>query len=481
MLQFYFGQILKKLLQNGIQKVKQTGCPKNYFMLLEKDIQTKTTSQKCLDHTLFPWSKQQDLNPMEVVSANGNYFTDIEGKTFLDFSSQLVNMNFGHNHPKMKDAVVNQMNNFSFIFPGAATKTKAELGEHLSRIAPKNLNKVFYTLSGAEANENAIKIARIYSGKSKIITLYQSYHGATYGAISAGGDPRRHPIENSSMPNIVRVENPYSYRCPWGTSSENECCDKALEHLERVIQYEGPENIAAMLLEGESGTSGCIKYPKNYWKGVIALSKKYKFLTISDEVMSGFGRTGEWFAVQYHGVNPDMITMAKGLTGGYLPLGGILVDDAIASHFQTNNLPLGLTNAAHPLCLAAAKQALEIYEEENLLNRAKQAGNYLHEKLLILQSRHKCLGDIRLTGLLGCLELVKNKITKKPMAPFNATADEMAEMNMVKNILLENGIFTLVRWNFIFVAPPLTITEEEIDIATEAISKSLTLADDYCH
>jgi taurine--2-oxoglutarate transaminase len=196
--------------------------------------------------------------------------------------------------------------------------------------------------------------------------------------------------------------------------------------------------------------------------------------------MSGFGRTGEWFAVQYHGVNPDMITMAKGLTGGYLPLGGILVDDAIASHFQTNNLPLGLTNAAHPLCLAAAKQALEIYEEEDLLNKAKQAGNYLHEKLLILQSRHKCLGDIRLTGLLGCLELVKNKTTKKPMAPFNATADKMIEMNMVKNILLENGIFTLVRWNFIFVAPPLTITKKEIDKALAVISKALSEVNKTC-
>ncbi|NRA11424.1 MAG: aminotransferase class III-fold pyridoxal phosphate-dependent enzyme, partial [Crocinitomicaceae bacterium] len=410
-------------------------------MIVEELKTLSMTHQGCLDHTLFPWSKQSGLSLTEVVSAHGNHFVDVSGKRYLDFSSQLVNVNFGHNHPKMKQAIINQMDKFAFIFPGAATEVKAELGRHLARIAPARINKVFYTVSGAEANENAMKIARLYTGKEKIITLYQSYHGASYGAVSASGDPRRFPISGSMMSNIVRVENPYSYRCPWGTKTPQECKNRALEQLERIINFEGAHTIAAIFIEGESGTSGCLKYPEGYWKGVSNLARKYNLLTISDEVMSGVGRTGEWFAVQYHGVEPDMITMAKGLTGGYLPLGGVMVSDSIAEYFEGHVLPLGLTNAAHPTCLAAAKQALEIYEEENLLEKVKLRSGYLSQKLEKLKEKHDCLGDVRLTGLLGCLEIVKNKTTKERMAPFNASSEEMEVMNKVRKSLSDSGVF----------------------------------------
>lgn len=439
------------------------------------------TIQDCLDHTLFPWSKQSGLEPMEIKKAHGVFFYTNDGKKHLDFSSQLINMNLGHGHPAIADAVYKQMQDFSFVYPGSAFDAKAELGRKLAAIAPGNLNKTFYTLGGAEANENAIKIARLYTGRNKIITLYSSYHGATYGAISVSGDPRKHPVESSVMPHVVHVENPYVYRCPWGTKSESDCRDKALEQLERIIRYEGENSIAAILLEGESGTSGCIKYPKGYWKGVSEIAKKYGILTISDEVMSGFGRTGKWFAIEHHGVVPDMITMAKGITGGYLPLGGVIVSDEIASFFNTRMLPAGLTNAAHPVCLAAASAAIDVYRNENMIENAATMGKYINEKLLQIKEKHLSVGDVRITGLLGCLELVKNKEDKTPMAPFNAKPEEMVVMNQLSARLKELGLFTIVRWNFLFIAPPLSINREEADLGIEIIDEALKITDGYCN
>lgn len=436
--------------------------------------------QNNLDHTIFSWSKQAGLNPLNIERAEGVYLYDRDGKRYIDFSSQLMSVNIGHGNPKVKEAVARQMEEVSYVFPGAATKVRGELGKKLASIAPPKLNKTFFTLGGAEAIENAIKLARAYTGRHKIITLYRSYHGATYGAISAGGDPRKLPVDSQQLPNIVHVENPYVYRCSFGSKTAEECAERSADHMERVIKYEGPNNIAAILLEGESGSSGCIKYPPGYWKRVKEIADKYGILTIDDEVMSGFGRTGKWFGIENHDVEPDIICMAKGLTSSYLPLGGIMVSDDIANHFNDIPLPLGLTYSGHAVSCAAALAVLNVYEEEKLIDRAVEMGKYMEEQVEALKDKHPSIGDFRNTGLLGCIELVKNRDTREPMAPWNATPDEMGVMNMVAAKIKELGMFTFVRWNYIFTVPPLIVTKEQIDEGLEIISQAIAIADAHC-
>ena len=291
--------------------------------------QTKVTKsevvQANLDYTLFSWTKQAGLNPIHADRAEGVYVYDIDGNKIIDFSSQLMNVNIGHGNQRITKAVEEQMKRLSFVYGGMATDVRGELGKKLVEITPLGLSKAFFTLSGAEAIENSIKLARMYTGRHKIITHYRSYHGASYGAISASGDPRKFPVDTQGMPNVVHVENPYAYRCPWGSKSIEECGEMALAHLERVVKFENPDNVAAILFEGESGSSGCIKYPPFYWKKLRAMADKYGILLIDDEVMSGFGRTGKMFAIDHHGVSPDIMALAKGLTSGYLPLGAVMV------------------------------------------------------------------------------------------------------------------------------------------------------------
>lgn len=436
--------------------------------------------QQNLEHTFISWSKQRGINPLNIERTKGVYIYDRSGRRFIDFSSQLMNVNIGHGHPRVTEAVVHQMNEAAFVHPGMITAARGELGARLARIAPGTLNRTFFTLGGADAIESAIKLARLHTGRHKIITFYQSYHGATYGALSAGGDPRGHAHDHQGVPNIIHVENPYFYRCPWNSKTPEECTENALAHLERIIQYEGPNHIAALLMEGESGTSGCIKYPPNYWKGAAEIAAKYGILTISDEVMSGFGRTGKWFGVDNHGVVPDMMCIAKGLTSGYLPLGGLIVKEEIAQVYDEKPLPMGLTYSAHPVSCAAANAVLQIYEDEHLIENAANMGRYMEAQVALMQDKHPSIGDFRNTGLLGCIELVKNRDTKEPMAPFNANASEMAIMNQVAAKLGELGLFTFVRWNYIFTAPPLCVTPSEIDEGLDIISKAISIADEYC-
>ena len=282
---------------------------------------------------------------------------------------------------------------------------------------------------GEKAIENAIKLARVYTGRHKIIAQYQSYHGATYGAISAGGDPRKHPVDSQALPNIIHVENPYSYRCSWGSDTPEECAQRCAEHVERVIKFENPDSIAAILMEGESGSSGCIKYPPGYWQKIKAIADKYGILIIDDEVMSGFGRTGKWFAIEHHGVEPDIMCMAKGMTSGYLPLGGLIVKEEIAKHFEYKPLPLGLTYSAHAASCAAALATIEVYEEENLIENAANMGKYLEEQMEEMKLKHSSIGDLRNTGLLGCIALVKNRDTKEPIPHCNAKPEELEVTN----------------------------------------------------
>ena len=434
-----------------------------------------------LDHTIFSWSKQGGLNPLNIERAEGVYLYDRDGKKILDFSSQLMNVNIGHGNRSVLDAVKKQMDELCYVYPGAATKVRGELGKKLAEIAPGSLNKTFFTLGGAEAIENAIKLARVYTGRHKIITQYRSYHGATYGAISAGGDPRRHMVDAQQLPNIIHVESPYSYRCPWNTNTAEECGKMAAENIEQVIKYENPESIAAILLEGESGSSGCIKYPSGFWKRVKDIADKYGILIIDDEVMSGFGRTGKWFGIENHGIEPDIMCIAKGLTAGYLPLGGVMISDKIIDSFKDRYLPLGLTYSAHSASCAAALATLKVYEEEDLINRAMEMGKYVEAGVEKMKLKHPSIGDFRNTGLLGCIELVKNRKTKEPMAPWNATADQLGCMSQVAAKIKELGMFTFVRWNFIFIAPPLIITKEQIDEGLNIISQAISNADQHCN
>ncbi|MCD4791397.1 MAG: aminotransferase class III-fold pyridoxal phosphate-dependent enzyme, partial [Bacteroidales bacterium] len=432
-----------------------------------------------LKYTLFSWTKQSGLNPINVERAKGVYIYDRDGKKYIDFSSQLMNVNIGHGHPAIREAVIKQMDEVSYVYPGMITEVRGELGKKLAEISPGSLNKTFFTLGGADAVENAIKLARVYTGRHKIIAQYRSYHGATYAAMSAGGDPRKFPIDSQGMPNIIHIENPYVYRCPWGSKTPEECAEKAAQQIERIIQFENPESIAAIILEGESGSSGCIKYPLGYWQKIKSIADKYGILTIDDEVMSGFGRTGKWFAIEHHGVEPDIICMAKGLTSGYIPLGGIIVKEEIARYFDNNVLPLGLTYSAHPVSCAAALATIKVYEDENLLENATVMGRYLDERMEGLINKHPSIGDYRNTGLFGVIELVKNRETKEPITPWNAKPEEMEITNKIAGKIRESGMFTFVRWNWIFMAPPLCISREQIDDGLKIISKAIGIADEY--
>ncbi len=430
--------------------------------------------QDNLDYTLFSWSKQKGIAPIAVKHAEGVYLYDYDGKRYIDFSSGLMNVNIGHGNQRVTDAVVKQMQEVAYVTPSCVTKVRGELGKKLAEICPGDLNKAFFTLCGATSIENGIKLARLYTGRHKILTRYQSYHGASYGAMSASGDPRRLPMDTQQAPNFVHFDLPYLYR--WEYGEENLLKD-SVASLERVIAYEGPANIAAILLEGESGSSGCLKYPIGYLKAVREICNKHGILLIIDEVMSGFGRTGKWFGFENHGIIPDMIAMAKGLTCGYLPFGCLMVSDKIAAKYDDTVLSLGLTYSAHPVSCAAALETLKIYEDDGLIENCVTMGQYVNEQVELLKQKHPSIGDFRNTGLLGCIELVKNRKTKEPMAPFNAKPDEMEVMNKVAAKIKDLGMYTFVRWSYIFIAPPLCVTKEQIDEGLAIISEAITIAD----
>ena len=435
--------------------------------------------QDNLDYTLFSWSKQKGIEPPAIKYGKGIYLHEHDGKRWLDFSSGLMNVNIGHGNQRVTEAVAKQMQEISFVTPSCATEARGELGKKLASISPKGLSKSLFTVCGATAIENAIKLARLYTGRHKIIAKYRAFHGASYGAMTAGGDPRKLASDSQQVPNIIHVEDPYCYRCPWGQAGPDSCKRECVSHVERVIDFEGPENIAAILMEGESGSSGCIKYPPDYLPKIRALCDKHGILLIADEVMSGFGRCGKWFGVDNFGVIPDMIATAKGITSGYIPFGALIVSDKIAAHYDDKILSLGLTYSAHPVGCAAALEVLKIYEDDRLIENTAAMGIYMKEKVEELKKKHPSIGDFRNTGLLGCIELVKNKKTKEPMAPFNAKPDEMVIMNNVAAKLKELGLYTFVRWNYIFTAPPLIVTKEQIDEGLAMISEAVLIADQH--
>lgn len=414
-------------------------------------------------HVFFSWSIQEQVDPIAVESGKGVYFWDQHGKHYLDFSAQLMNLNIGYQHPKLVAAIQEQAARLCAAHPNMVHESKARLGQMIAEVTPGNLNKVFFTLGGAEANENAIKFARLFSGKQKILTRYISYHGATYGAITLSGDYRRLPVE-PGIPGVVHVFDPYCYRCVFGHTPET-CHRECITHIEKVIEYEGPRSIAALLMEGVTGSNGILVPPDDYWPRLREITQKYDILLISDEVMSGFGRTGKWFAVDNWGVVPDIMTMAKGLTSGYLPLGAVAVSDPIARYFDDRMLYMGLTYFGHPMSCAAAVANLKIYSEENLIDNSKNLGIFLGENLEEIKQKHAIVGDVRYIGLFSVIELVKNRETKEPL--------HAEQMGAIKSNLLADGLTTFVNKNMVFICPPLCINQEELMTGLKIIDRAI--------
>jgi taurine--2-oxoglutarate transaminase len=418
-------------------------------------------------HTIFEWSAQGAVDPIPVARASGVYFYTPDGKRFLDFNSQLMCVNIGHSDARVVKALEAQLAVLPYANPFMATEVRARLGAKLASLTPGDIDCFFFTNGGAEANENAIKIARAYTGRQKILARYRSYHGGTAAAIAATGDPRR--WTEPAMPGIVHLLHSYH-----GIEREEDTAAHALEYLEEVIQLEGPKQIAAFILEPVTGTNGILIPPDGYLQGVRDICDKYGILMICDEVMSGFGRTGEWFAVDHWKVVPDLVTMAKGLTSAYVPLGAVGLRRTIADHFADKVFPSGLTYNSHPLGCAAALANLAIYEEDGLIARAKERGVLMRALLDDLAAKHPSVGAVRSIGLFGIVELVRDKARKVPMAPFAGTSPEMAELG---RFFRAEGLYTFVRWNSFFTNPPLSITDEELREGFAIIDRGLAITD----
>ena len=434
------------------------------------DPNSKKIVQENRDYTMYSWSVQATSNPIHIKRGQGVWFWDGDDNRWLDFSSQLINLNIGHQHPKVLEAIKKQVDELCFAGPGFATEPRGALGKKLAEVT--GLAKAFFTLGGAEANENAMKIGRLVTGRDKIITRYRSYHGATMGSMTASGDPRRWPVE-PGIPGIVRAFDPYCYRCPFGQKVET-CARECVSHIEEIIQMEGPSNIAAVMVEGITGSNGLLVPPDDYYPRLRALCDKYGILLIDDEVMCGFGRTGKWLATQHYGVKPDIVSCAKGLTSGYLPLGAVIVSDAIADYFENHMLWGGLTYSGHPVCCAAAVANLSVYEEEHIFANVERQGRYLASRLEAMKRKYACVGDVRYKGLFSVLELVKDKSSREPLAPFNGSSPGMAK---IAAHLKSKHLYAFSRFNMLWVCPPLIISENELSHGLDIIEEALLLVD----
>lgn len=431
-----------------------------------------------LAHNFWTWSAQAEINPIPVKTAKGVYFWDIYDRRYLDFNSMTMCVNIGHGNERVINAMIEQAQQLPYAAPGMATKPRAILGKLLSDITPGNLDHFLFTLGGADANENAVKLARAFTGKYKILTRYRSYHGATAGAMALTGDPRRVAWEPNLMPGVVHFLDPYRYRSTFHRTnpqiSEEEFTRDYLNHLEEIIQYEDPQTIAAILIESVTGTNGIIIPPAGYLQGIRALCDQYGILMIADEVMSGFGRTGAWFAVDHWKVTPDLMTMAKGLTSAYAPLGAVAMRPEIAAKFDHMVYQGGLTYNAHPISLAAAIANIQVLHDDNLIIHAHEMGAVLHRLLVDLGEQHPSVGEVRNIGLFGIIELVRDRITHEPLTPFNTTSPEMGA---IRKLLLEQGVYVYTHWHTILIIPPLIINEAQLQEGFTAIDKALSVAD----
>ncbi|MGA1057477.1 MAG: aminotransferase class III-fold pyridoxal phosphate-dependent enzyme [Phycisphaerales bacterium] len=433
---------------------------------------SKEMIEACLKHSLFSWSATGKVAPIPVARAEGIHLYSPEGRRWIDFNSQLMSVNIGHGHPRVVKAIQDQAATLAYAFPGIATEIRARLSLKLAEIVPGNLNTFFYTLGGAEANENAIKAARLYTGRHKILVRHRSYHGGTHGAITLTGDPRRWPAE-PGMPGVVRVLDPRPYDFSFG-ASDAEIVANNLRYLEEIIAYEGPQHIAAMFIETVTGTNGILPPPEGYLAGLKALLEKHGILLVCDEVMCGFGRTGRLFAFEHGGIVPDIVTMAKGLTSSYLPLGVMALSDPIAEHFREPGFWGGLTYNAHPMCRAAALAAIEVLIDEGMIENAARMGAVMRGHMERMKARHRCVKEHRNIGLFGTIELQKNTRGER-LVPYAGSHPAMAKLGA---FLKENGLFTVLQWNLLMCNPPLCIDEPQMAEAFEIIDRGLALVDE---
>lgn len=431
------------------------------------------------DHVFHSWSAQELINPLPVASASGSYFTDYQGRRYLDFASQLVNVNIGHQHPKLVEAIVEQARRMCTIQPAFANDVRSEAAQMIAELAPGNLNKVFFTNGGAEAIENAVRMARLHTGRQKIFSTYRSYHGATAGAITVTGDPRRWPSE-PGLPGVVHFWGPYPYRSAFHAESEVQECERALEHLRDTIIFEGPSTVAAIVIETVVGTNGILVPPDGYLKGVRDLCDEFAIVMIADEVMAGFGRCGEWFAIDHWGVVPDLITFAKGVNSGYVPLGGVIISDEISATFAKRPYPGGLTYSGHPLACASAVASINIFREEDVIGHARSIGrDVIGPGLAALAERHPSVGDVRGLGVFWALELVRDRTTREPLVPFNASGPDATPMNEFANACKELGLWPFTHFNRTHVVPPCTVSADEVRSGLEILDQALSVADRY--
>ena len=428
-------------------------------------------------HLIHSWSVQSALRPIAVAGGEGRYFWDYEGKRYLDFASQLVNLNLGHQHPKVIAAIKEQADRLCTIGPPMANDKRSELGRLIAEVTPGDLGHTFFTNGGAEANENAVKLARWVTGRQKIIARYRSYHGATAGAITLTGDPRRWFAE-PGMPGVVRMLDPYTYRCPAGHPDPCPVCSGG-PHLEEILMYEGPHTVAAVILETITGTNGLIVPPEGYLRSIREVCDRHGVLLILDEVMAGWGRSGRWFACEHWDVVPDILNTAKGINSGYVPLGAMTVRDHVFEAIKDRFFAGGLTYSGHPLACAAAVASIEAFREEGIVENSAAMGDVLAAELPRLAERHQSIGDIRGRGLFWGLELVRSRETREPLVPFNAGGDAGQPVMRIYKAALERGLYLFVHWNVIAIVPPLNITREELDEGLAILDDVLAIADEY--
>ncbi|MBU6227187.1 MAG: aspartate aminotransferase family protein [Acidobacteria bacterium] len=430
-------------------------------------------------HVFHSWSAQSLINPIVVAGGEGAWFWDDAGRRYLDFSSQLVNVNIGHQHPKLVAAIKEQADRLCTIAPIHANDARSEAARLIAEVAPGDLNMVFFTNGGAEATENAMRMARLHTGRLKILTTYRSYHGATAAAIQATGDPRRWPSE-PAMPGIVKFWGPYPYRSQFHSQNEAEESQRALQHLEDVIMVEGANNIAAIMIESVVGTNGILVPPPGYLAGVREICNRTGIVMICDEVMAGFGRCGEWFAVDHWNVVPDLICFAKGVNSGYVPLGGVIISDRIADTFRERQFPGGLTYSGHPLACASAVASINIFKEEKIVEHARHLGNdIVGPALQKLKDKHPSVGDVRGLGVFWAIELVRDRATREPLVPFNAAGADNKPMVDVITACKAQNLWPFTHFNRMHVVPPLVITDQEMRDGLAIIDEALNVADSY--
>ncbi|MFJ2722391.1 aminotransferase class III-fold pyridoxal phosphate-dependent enzyme [Streptomyces sp. NPDC087437] len=429
------------------------------------------------EYVIHSWSVQGALNPIPVAGGSGSWFWDYEGNRYLDFQSQLVNLNLGHQHPKLVEAIREQADRLCYIGPGFAERSRAELAEMLASLTPGDLKMSFFTTGGAAANENAIRLARHVTGRHKVIARYRSYHGATNGAMSLTGDPRRWAAEPGGMPGVVRMFDPYTYRCPAGHPDPCPVCSGG-PHLEEILQYENPDTVAAVIVEPVTGTNGLIYPPDGYLRSLREVCDRHGILLIFDEVMAGFGRTGEWFACNHWDVTPDILVTAKGLNSGYVPLGAMTVSARVSEWLGDHMFWGGLTYAGHPLACASGVASLRIMQEENIVENARLRGERLGAGLAKLAESHPSIGEVRGRGLFHGVELVKNRESREPLVPFNAKGPAAAPVTRIVKEAMARGLYLTANFNVLRLTPPLVIEDSEIDLALDVLDDVLNLADE---